>query len=166
MSTEKTEINFFLTDATQNEYSDRTESLLAFLKHFNHSRHHVTNPEGKKKAQEFIHQTFQDLGLVTWLEKFEPDYPKVTILCFLVYVYLDNNKYNNNTNNIIIINIWLSYILNRLVYLFSQLFIMKTRMLFPEKLRRLFTNPVPTWWCYLSLDPVSSFFPPPLPPLM
>ena len=64
MSTEKTEINFFLTDATQNEYSDRTESLLAFLKHFNHSRHHVTNPEGKKKAQEFIHQTFQDLGLV------------------------------------------------------------------------------------------------------
>ena len=96
MSTEKTEINFFLTDATQNEYSDRTESLLAFLKHFNHSRHHVTNPEGKKKAQEFIHQTFQDLGLVTWLEKFEPDYPKVTILCFLVYVYL--------------------------VYLFSQLF--------------------------------------------
>lgn len=65
-----------LTDATQNEYSDRTESLLAFLKHFNHSRHHVTNPEGKKKAQEFIHQTFQDLGFVTWLEKFEPDYPK------------------------------------------------------------------------------------------
>lgn len=65
----------------------------------------MTNPEGKKKAQEFIHQTFQDLGLVTWLEKFEPDYPKVTILCFLVYVYLDNNKYNNNTNNIIIINI-------------------------------------------------------------
>ncbi|XP_022789247.1 uncharacterized protein LOC111328956 isoform X2 [Stylophora pistillata] len=64
------------TAATQKEYSDRTESLMDFLKHFNHNRHHVTNPVGKKKAQEFISQTFQDLGLVTWFEKFKPDYPK------------------------------------------------------------------------------------------
>ena len=54
-----------------------------FLKHFNVNRHHVTNPEGKQKAREFIKQTFQDLGLVAWFEKFKPDYPKVTICCML-----------------------------------------------------------------------------------
>ena len=66
-----------------------------------------------------------------------------------------------------IIQRWLSFVFWFMFTQFTCLvncFIMKTRMLFPEKLRRLFTNPVPTWWCYLSLDPVSNSSPLPSPP--
>ena len=68
-----------MTAATQEDDSDKSASLLSFLKHFNQNRHHVADPEGKQKAREFIKKTFQDLGLITWSEEFEPDYPQVTI---------------------------------------------------------------------------------------
>jgi len=65
-----------LTAATQGDGSDKSTSIMSFLKHFNQNRHHVTNPEGKQKARDFIEKTFQDLGLVTWREEFEPDFPQ------------------------------------------------------------------------------------------
>ncbi|KAJ7381116.1 hypothetical protein OS493_004714 [Desmophyllum pertusum] len=49
---------------------------MSLLKHFNQNRHHVTNPKGKQKARDFIKQTFQDLGLITWSEEFKPDFPE------------------------------------------------------------------------------------------
>ena len=56
---------------------DRSESLKAFLKHFNENRHHVTNPQGKQRVRQFILSTFQDLGLKAWYEDFKPDFPQV-----------------------------------------------------------------------------------------
>ena len=60
----------------------QNKSLMNFLQHFNQNRHHVTNPEGKQKARDFIKKTFQDLGLTTWSEAFtEPKFfnPQVNI---------------------------------------------------------------------------------------
>jgi len=62
--------------ASQEDDSDKSASLMSFLKHFNQNRHHVTNPEGKQKARDFIKKTFQDLGLITWREEFKPDHPQ------------------------------------------------------------------------------------------
>lgn len=56
--------------------SDQSKSLMNFLRHFNRNRHHVTNPEGKQKARDFIKKTFKDLGLITWSEQFKPDFPQ------------------------------------------------------------------------------------------
>ena len=68
-----------LTAAPQEDGSDKSASLLSFLKHFNQNRHHVADPKGKQEARDFIKKTFQDLGLITWREEFKPDYPQVTI---------------------------------------------------------------------------------------
>ena len=70
---------FDMTAATQGdkEFSDQSSSLMSLLKHFNQNRHHVTNPEGKQKARDFIKKTFQDLELITWSEEFKPDFPQV-----------------------------------------------------------------------------------------
>lgn len=62
---------------SQADARDRSESLKAFLKHFNENRHHVTNPQGKQRVRKFILRTFQDLGLKAWSEDFEPDFPQV-----------------------------------------------------------------------------------------
>ena len=69
---------FFTAAAIQNDNeSDQSKSLMNFLRHFNQNRHHVTNPEGKQKARDFIKKTFKDLGLITWSESFKPDFPQV-----------------------------------------------------------------------------------------
>ena len=71
---------FDITAATQGDMeSDESSSLMSLLKHFNQNRHHVTNPEEKQKARDFIKRTFQDLELITWSEAFEPEYPQVKI---------------------------------------------------------------------------------------
>ena len=75
-------ISFDMTGASQADNDDRTTSLMSFLKHFNQNRHHVTNPEGKQKARDFIRETFQDLGLSTWPEEFKPEFPQVKI-CYV-----------------------------------------------------------------------------------
>ena len=70
-----------MTAATQtDDESDQSASLMSFLKHFNQNRHHVTYPEGKQKARDFIKKTFQELNLTTWSEKFKPDFPQVKIM--------------------------------------------------------------------------------------
>ena len=56
---------------------DQSTSLMNFLRNFNQNRDHVTNPEGKRKARDFIKKTFKDLGLITWSEPFKPDFPQV-----------------------------------------------------------------------------------------
>ncbi|XP_067053665.1 uncharacterized protein [Acropora muricata] len=61
---------------SQADARDRSESLKAFLKHFNENRHHVTNPQGKQRVRQFILRTFQGLGLKAWSEGFEPDFPQ------------------------------------------------------------------------------------------
>ena len=74
-------IHFFFFDtvaAIQDDNErDQSESLMNFLRHFNQNRHHVTNPEGKQKARDFIKKTFKDFGLIAWSEPFKPDFPQV-----------------------------------------------------------------------------------------
>ena len=69
--------SFKLPAINQADATDHTESLKAFLDHFSANRHHVTNPQGKQRARQFILKTFQDLGLKAWSEDFEPDHPQV-----------------------------------------------------------------------------------------
>ena len=67
-----------MTAATQGDKeSDQSSALISFIEHFNQNRHHVTNPEGKQKARDFIKKTFQDLGLITWSESFKPKFSQV-----------------------------------------------------------------------------------------
>ena len=76
----------------ENESEHQNKSLMNFLQHFNQNRHHVTNPEGKQKARDFIKKTFQDLGLTTWSEAFtEPKFfnPQVNINFLIAH----GNKY-------------------------------------------------------------------------
>ena len=69
---------FELTDVCKPDHST-CSSLMSFLEHFNQNRHHVTNPEGKQIARDFIKNTFQDFGLSMWSEGFKPDplFPQV-----------------------------------------------------------------------------------------
>ena len=70
---------------------DQSTSLMNFLKHFNQNRHHVTNPEGKQKARDFIKKTFKDLGLITWSEPFKPDFPQVRFKLSSYWIRIDGN---------------------------------------------------------------------------
>ena len=49
--------------------SDSTSSLLTMLKKFKGARNHVTQPEGKKEARDFIIKTMEDNGLHVWTER-------------------------------------------------------------------------------------------------
>ncbi|XP_068738797.1 uncharacterized protein YfbL-like [Montipora capricornis] len=69
-------ISAALSAISQADVSDHSNSLMSLLRHFNENRHHVTNPEGKQRARNFIMKTFQDLGLKTWSEKFQPNHPQ------------------------------------------------------------------------------------------
>ena len=50
-------------------HSDPTASLLSMLKKFNGTRNHVTRPEGKKEARDYIIESFKEYGLHVWTEK-------------------------------------------------------------------------------------------------
>jgi hypothetical protein len=39
------------------------------LKKFNGTRNHVTRPEGKKEARDYIIESFKEYGLHVWTEK-------------------------------------------------------------------------------------------------
>ncbi|XP_068684343.1 uncharacterized protein [Montipora foliosa] len=67
-------ISAALSAISQADVSDHSNPLMSLLKHFNVNRHHVTNPRGKQRAHDFIIKTFQDLGLKTWSEEFQPDH--------------------------------------------------------------------------------------------
>ncbi|XP_068722102.1 uncharacterized protein [Montipora capricornis] len=69
-------ISAALSAISQADVRDRTNSLMSLLRHFNENRHHVTNPQGKERARDFIKKTFKDLGLKTWSEEFQPDHPE------------------------------------------------------------------------------------------
>ncbi|XP_068738802.1 uncharacterized protein [Montipora capricornis] len=70
-------ISAALSAISKAEVSDHSNPLMSLFRHFNENRHHVTNPQGKQRARDFIMKTFQDLGLKTWSEKFQPDHPQV-----------------------------------------------------------------------------------------
>ena len=81
----------------ENESEQQSKSLMNFLQHFNQNRHHVTNPEGKQKARDFIKKTFQDLGLTTWSEAFtEPEFfnPQVNINIAMHLYFCTISHYN------------------------------------------------------------------------
>ena len=84
---------FFLTAAAfqYDNGSDQSKSLMNFLRHFNQNRHHVTNPEGKQKARDFIKKTFKDLGLITWSESFKPDFPQARFKLSFYWIGIDGN---------------------------------------------------------------------------
>lgn len=49
--------------------SDPTSTLLSMLKKFNGTRHHVTGPEGKQEARDYITKMFKQYGLHVWTEQ-------------------------------------------------------------------------------------------------
>ncbi|XP_035677936.1 uncharacterized protein LOC118416793 isoform X3 [Branchiostoma floridae] len=54
--------------------SSTTENLRSLLtNHFNGNRHHVTNPEGKKAAADYIHATLKSYGMQIYVDKFHTE---------------------------------------------------------------------------------------------
>ena len=49
--------------------SDPTSTLLSVLKKFEGTRHHLTRPEGKQEARDYITKMFKQYGLQVWTER-------------------------------------------------------------------------------------------------
>ena len=58
-----------LSDTLPDIHSDSTSALLSILKKFEGTRNHVTNPDGKKDARNYIIETFQKYNLHVWTER-------------------------------------------------------------------------------------------------
>ena len=56
-------------DILPDVHSDPTSSLLSILRKFNGTRNHVTRPEGKEEARDYIRKTFKKYGLQVWTER-------------------------------------------------------------------------------------------------
>ena len=64
-----TAFQYVACDVLPDIQSDSTSSLLNMLKKFNGTRNHVSQPEGKKEAHDFIIETFKGNGLHVWTER-------------------------------------------------------------------------------------------------
>ncbi|CAB4022559.1 Hypothetical predicted protein [Paramuricea clavata] len=58
-----------LCDILHDIHSDPTSSLLSILKKFNGTRNHLTKPEGKEEARDYIRKAFKKYGLQVWTER-------------------------------------------------------------------------------------------------
>ena len=56
-------------DTLPDIHSDPTSSLMTMLKKFEGTRNHVTNPDGKKEARDYIIESFQKYHLHVWTER-------------------------------------------------------------------------------------------------
>ena len=78
-------------------HSDPTSALLSILKKFEGVRNHLTNPDGKKEARDYIVESFRKYYLHVWIERAKigkvSEYSWIDLILYLPD-FLSVNKLN------------------------------------------------------------------------